>query len=567
MKYTGIGILSLCSVLSACITTGDPNTLASLRNVSIEIKEEKIDDSLDKALQSYQKFLEETPESALTPEAIRRLADLKIEKEYSAFSGNKEASAKPKQDTRKSDSSQPVAEKPVKTHSKSNVIAKVGESVTAFEKRATQKAEFKSTKKAELPAATADDLQTAGAMEAIQLYKNLLIKYPLYERNDQVLYQLSRAYEETGQVEEAVKVLNQLVKEYPNSRHTDEAQFRRAEYFFTRKRYLDSEEAYQAVINIGIGSAFYELALYKQGWAFFKQDLYEEALDDFIALLDYKLSIGYDFEQAEDKIEKKRIDDTYRVISLGFSYLGGAKSVVEYFDKKGQRIYEASIYSHLAEYYLEKRRYADSADTYNTYVERNPMNKVSPFFHIRVIEIYLKGGFPKLVIESKKTFSINYGLRGAYWTFFDINTFPDVLAYLKSNLVDLANHYHAMYQDRRLRKYKADNFKEATHWYREYLASFPEEPQAASMNFQLAELLLQNKDFRGAALEYERTAYDYLSHEKSSDAGYAAVFAYREFLKIASQSERQLVKREVIRSSLRFADSFPKHYKAVVVLV
>ena len=87
------------------------------------------------------------------------------------------------------------------------------------------------------------------------------------------------------------------------------------------------------------------------------------------------------------------------------------------------------------------------------------------------------------------------------------------------------------------------------------------------MNFQLAELLLQNKDFRGAALEYERTAYDYLSHEKSSDAGYAAVFAYREFLKVASQSERLLVKREVIRSSLRFSDSFPKHDKAVLVLV
>ena len=68
-----MGILSLCSVLSACISTGDRDTLASLRNVSIEIKEEKIDASLEKAMQSYQKFLEETPESALTPEAIRRL--------------------------------------------------------------------------------------------------------------------------------------------------------------------------------------------------------------------------------------------------------------------------------------------------------------------------------------------------------------------------------------------------------------------------------------------------------------------------------------------------------------
>lgn len=567
MKYTNIGILSLCAMLSACISTVDRETLASLRDVNIEIKEEKIEGSLEKALQSYQKFLEETPESAMTPEAIRRLADLKIEKEYSAFSGDDKAQNTPKPGSGKPDINQQASDRPVKTHSKDDAIAKVGESMKAFEKRATEKAKIQSAKKAELPAGTADDLQTAGAMEAIQLYKNLLIKYPMYERNDQVLYQLSRAHEETGQVEEAVKVLNRLVKEYPHSRHLDEAQFRRAEYFFTRKRYLDSEEAYQAVLDIGIASAFYELALYKQGWAFFKQDLYEQALDDFIGLLDYKLSIGYDFEQAEDKIEKKRIDDTYRVISLGFSYLGGAKSVVDYFDKKGQRIYEASIYSHLAEYYLDKRRYADSADTYNTYVERNPMNKVSPYFHIRVIEIYLKGGFPKLVIDSKKTFSINYGLRGGYWTYFDIKAFPDVLTFLKSNLVDLANHFHAMYQDRRLRMYKADNFKEATHWYREYLASFPEEAKAAEMNFQLAELLLQNKDFRGAALEYERTAYDYPSHKKSSSAGYAAVFAYREFLKSATQSERVLVKREVIRSSLRFADAFPKHENAVLVLV
>lgn len=37
-------------------------------------------------MESYQKFLEETPETAMTPEALRRLADLKIEKEYSSIS-------------------------------------------------------------------------------------------------------------------------------------------------------------------------------------------------------------------------------------------------------------------------------------------------------------------------------------------------------------------------------------------------------------------------------------------------------------------------------------------------
>ncbi len=378
---------------------------------------------------------------------------------------------------------------------------------------------------------------------------------------------MSRAYEETGQIDIAMKTLDQLIKQYPQSRHIDEAQFRRAEYFFTRKKYLDSEEAYQSVINTGEASEFYELALYKQGWAYFKQDLYEEALRDYITMLDYKIDNGYDLNSIENKIEKKRIDDTYRVISLSFSYLGGADSIVEFFDKHGHRFYEASIYSHLGEYYLTKRRYADAAKSYETYIDRNPVSKESPYFNIRVIEIFKEGGFPRLVVDAKREFSKTYSLQSNYWTFFDINNNPTVLAFLKSNLIDLANHYHALYQDRRLRKEKEENYQEAIYWYREYLTSFPEEKQAPQLNNQLAGLLLEHKDFLGAATEYERTAYNYLTHENSSSAGYAAVYAYREYLKVANQSQRNIIKREIIRSSLKFAEYFPTHKHAAVVLV
>ena len=571
--------------LVSCATSSDKETLASLDDVELDLKEAEIVGSLDKAMESYQKFLQETPETAMTPEALRRLADLKIEKEYGSFNDKAEENKKVEDvKTESTEKKEPVktaseikekeiAEKNVSIkdiQSKEKSIANMDESQKEFEKRTTRKKSLGADDNKKIVAAdaeAAEDLASAGAQEAIELYKGLLIKYPHYDRNDQVLYQLSRAYEEVGKVEKAMGVLNRLVKEYPNSRHIDEAQFRRAEYFFTRKKYLDSEEAYQAVIDFGISSAFYDLALYKQGWAFFKQDLYEEALNDFIGLLDYKISIGYDFEQITDKIEKKRIDDTYRVISLSFSYLGGPQEVVAYFEKNGPRQYEASIYSHLGEYYLTKRRYADAANAYNAYVERNPLNKVSPHFHIRVIEIYLKGGFPKLVVDSKKSFSTTYGLRANYWTFFDITSYPDVVLFLKSNLIDLANHYHALYQNKRLRKFTKENFAEAARWYREFLDSFPEDKQAPGINFQLAELLLENKDFRDAALEYERTSYNYETHEKSSEAGYAAVFAYREYLKQVDQSQRNIIKHEIIRSSLRFGEVYPEHKKAPAVLV
>jgi TolA-binding protein len=595
-----VAIISLTT--SGCSTFNKEGTLGSLQDVDIEIKEEVIVGSLEKALESYQRYLEETPETAMTPEAIRRLADLKIEKEYSATvepgtgspvidvskdsastaavlnAGSKAGLAKTPTGSELTEPGAEVIDAGAATaaimagadrdaSNESGAIADITESERDFSERATKAQEFK-TGKAAIPSPTgkAEDLQVAGAMEAIELYKGLLVKYPLYERNDQVMYQLSRAYEETGQVEKAIDTLNKMVVKYPNSRHLDEAHFRRAEYFFTRKRYLDAEEAYQVVLDIGRGSAFYELALYKQGWAFFKQELYEEALKDFIAMLDFKLDEGFELEQIENKIEKKRIDDTYRVISLSFSYLGGADAIVDFFTKVGPRSYEASVYSHLGEYYLDKRRYNDAALSYNSFVERNPLHKVAPYFNIRVIEIYLKGGFPKLVIESKKDFSNTYGLNAEYWGFFDIKEFPVVLSFLKSNLSDLANHYHALYQDKRHYKKKQENYAEAIHWYKEFFRSFPQDELAPELNYKLAALMLENKDYRDAALEYESTAYNYPRHDKSSEAGYAAVYAYRQYLAKAPPSDLVLVKREIVRSSLKFVENFPEHKNAPMVL-
>jgi tetratricopeptide (TPR) repeat protein len=603
-------LVAVCGLsVTGCATYNREGTLGSLNSVDIEIKEEVIVGSLEKAMESYQRYLEETPETAMTPEAIRRLADLKIEKEYSATAGGdtsspvidaSEAAAKTPVDSIPVSSDSVVALETKAVHTpqpdnlakpgtevldakqaggailaasgdeasaRSGAIADLSESEKEFSERATREQKINTDNSAiASPTGNAEDLQAAGAMEAIELYKGLLKKYPLYERNDQVMYQLSRAYEETGQVEKAIETLNVMVDKYPHSRHLDEAQFRRAEYFFTRKRYLDAEEAYQVVLDIGKGSAFYELALYKQGWAYFKQELYEEALKDFIAMLDFKIDEGYELEQIDDKIAKKRIDDTYRVISLSFSYLGGADAIVDFFAQEGPRSYEASVYSHLGEYYLEKRRYNDAALAYNSFVERNPLNEVAPYFNIRVIEIYLQGGFPKLVIDSKKNFSNTYGLNSEYWQFFDISKFPVVLTFLKSNLSDLASHYHALYQDKRLYKKKQDNYAEAIYWYREFFKSFPEDQLAPDLNYKLAALMLENEDFREAALEYERTAYDYPRHEKSSEAAYAAVYAYRKYLTKAPPSDIVLVKREIIRSSLKFVENFPEHKQAPVIL-
>jgi tetratricopeptide (TPR) repeat protein/LysM repeat protein len=571
MNRIRLFILALPVMLVACSSTGSKDTIAKLRHMQIEIKEEKIEGGLEKAMLSYRRFLEDTPESSLKPEAIRRLADLKIEKEYGTLTEGAESAGRA---TARALPSPERAARPkgasLSGASPDQALAHIpvhDESETDFEMRATRRNQAAGMAAADdgRPEGS-DDLEKAGAREAVALYTKLLNEYPLYSRNDQVLYQMSRAYEELGQIKEAMAVMDRMVREFPNSRYIDEVQFRRAEYFFVHKRYMDAEDAYSSIAHMGVGSLFYELALYKLGWTFYKQELYEDALNPFIALLDHKVSVGYNFEQTDDEQERKRMEDTFRVISLSFSNLGGADSVVQYFSRNGKRSYEDQVYSNLAEFYFDKRRYADASETYKAFVIRNPFHKVAPNFHMRVIEIQAKGGFPSLVLDSKKAFATTYGLKAEYWKYFDPGDRPDVLSFLKTNLTDLANHYHACYQDQKQAKEKPTNFEEALHWYREFLTSFPADIESPAINYQVADLLLENKSFGAAAVEFEKTAYGYPLHEKSSEAGYAAVYSYREHLHAVSPEDKDAAKREVIRSSVKFADTFPDHEKAAIVL-
>ncbi len=563
MRRARTALLLAATLVVACAGNRDRYTLAELRDVEPDVTEVQVENSLDQAMQGYRKFLEDAPESALTPEAMRRLADLKLEKEYGLLGDGelvelpvpRASAVTADADTESPDRSQAAG------------IADHSESEADFERRATgDDATTRSDGPFDLALPGGGQAPPAGPLEAIALYDQILATYPTYAHNDQVLYQKARAYDELGRIDEAIAVTERLIAEYPHSRHIDEVQFRRAEYFFTRRHYLDAEEAYSAITRIGVGSEYYELALYKLGWTFYKQELHEEALHEYVALLDYKVSTGYDFDQSLDEDAERRIADTFRVISLSFSNLGGSEVVEAYFASNGHRSYEDRIYSHLGEFYLEKLRYQDAAAAYKAFVVLHPLHRASPHFGMRVVEIYEAGDFPKLVLESKKEFAATYGLDSEYWRHFVVDDSPEVLSYLKANLQDLASHYHALYQGTELADEKPANFEEALRWYRAYLTSFPEDPKTPAINHRLADLLLEHHDFGEAAREYERTAYAYPEHEQAAAAGYAAIYAHRENEKLAVGEERAAARREAVTSTLRFVDVFPGHERAATVL-
>jgi tetratricopeptide (TPR) repeat protein len=405
------------------------------------------------------------------------------------------------------------------------------------------------------------------ATEAIHLYTALLKTYPKYERNDSVLYQLARAYELNAQPDRALASLDRLVAQYPNSRFIDEAQFRRGELLFSDKAYPKSQAAYEAVIKDGSSSAFYNQSLYKHGWSLFKQGENERSLDSFAGVLDSVLTSKRDPNALIEidtlsRPNRELVEDTFRVMSITFSYLDGPKTIQDFVRHRKPRPYSYLLYARLGDLYMEKERYTDAADSYRAFVSQDRNNEKAPLLEMQAIEAYQKGGFPQLVLQGKKEFVENYSFGTAYWQGRQPTGEPKVVAVLKTNLKDVAQYYHAQAQ----RTKDVADYQEAAKWYRSYLRSWPDEPGSAVTNYLLADTLFESKQYLDAAQEYESTAYHYGDHEKAAAAGYAAIIAYGKQEEALSGEAKATLHLKTIDSSLKFAQTFPAHPESAQVL-
>ena len=408
---------------------------------------------------------------------------------------------------------------------------------------------------------------------AIKRYQDYLKNHPNDPGNGRVLYQLARAHEQGGALEVALKTLDRLVREFPNSPYLDEAQFRRGELLFTVRDYARAEQAYAAVLASN-DAAYHERALYMQGWSIFKQGRLEDSLHPFFGVLDAKFGaksgakLGTDAEDTDleamgnlSRADRELVEDTFRVMSLSLANLQGAESIKPYITSDARRAYEFRIYHQLGELYLRQDRSKDAADTLAAFARREPNHAQAPILQARVIDIYQRAGLATLALEAKKDYVARYGV-GSDFRKANAAGWERAQPLVKTHLAELARHYHASAQ-----KSKASSdYQEAIRWYRAFITSFPEDPAAAHNNFLLAELLFESGRLPEAAVEYERTAYKYPHHAKSADAGYSALLSYAGQEKGADAKQLATLQRTSVESASHFAKEFPTDPRNGLVL-
>lgn len=453
---------------------------------------------------------------------------------------------------------------------------------------------------------------------AIESYQALLKQNPHSPDSDRLLYQLSKAHDLSGNTNQSMAVLDTLVTQFPNSPHYSEAQFRRAEIFFARGDYRSAEQAYSDVIKYGKAGVHYPNALYMHGWSQFKLERYLQSLASFTAVLDLNIPPDNDLESLS-RGQRELTKDTFRIMSVVFSYLDGPQTIAEVYNDAGERHYMPLLYDNLGKLYLEKERFKDSAEAYRAYVDRYPQSDQAPVFYASLIDAYLSGGFSEDVLLEKERYVNLYGIRGEYWPQKSEASRDYIRPFLEKYLPELAKHFHARAQEKtavltgtaissaadktslaatdatttsgraeveksrqksnkpltskqrtELQQAAIAQYLQAGNYYQEFMDTFPEDDQVPEMHFLLAESRFEAQVYDQAIAAYEIVAYKYPDHKRGAVAGYAAIIAYGRLLESLPDAEAnqqyEYWLRLKIGSQLRFANTFQNDPHATAVL-
>ena len=187
---------------------------------------------------------------------------------------------------------------------------------------------------------------------AISYYEYLLQQDPHGPQSTAVLYQLSRAYQESGASQQALTAIDSLLAQEldTNQQLYADTRFRQGELLFAESDYLAAGLSYQAVVELGTSVPAYEQSLYKLGWSLFKQERYRDALPVLFAFLEGKIAAtaAYDNQLASlSPADREQVADLLRVISRSFAQLGGMDTAESYFKSNGGRSYEEQVYLRL----------------------------------------------------------------------------------------------------------------------------------------------------------------------------------------------------------------------------
>lgn len=367
--------------------------------------------------------------------------------------------------------------------------------------------------------------------EAQEIYKEILTKYPSYNRLDEVIYRLGRGLIEAGQGAQAVNYLQRLVKNFPQSKYIPEAHLALGEFFFEKEVLGLARDNYKKVLEFQ-GNPLVDYARYKLGWVYFNQQEYRASIDTFKSVV----------ASTEDKVgfQNQAVND----LVLAFAEVdGGWKEAREYLKKnKGEEFMYKKL-SQMAGLYEMQGKDPLAVEIYEWFINTKKNDPRVPQWAESIIvaqkkEIEDHDGLEKQM----NRFVAYFSPKGTWWAKNKDNdrALNNATLLVDASLAYLSNYFHRKAQETG----ETPLYKKAADYYVEYIDRFPDSVAAFDMNFFLGEILLLNlKEYERAAAQYQKVVNLYNNDNVPDgakkedveaivqDSAYAVVTAYNELVK------------------------------------
>ncbi len=420
---------------------------------------------------------------------------------------------------------------------------------------------------------------------SIQLYLRLLSQFPDYRLMDGALYLLGYCLGEQGMEVTARRALLALVcanrHEPPlaidereqqsklplaargvgpfvdpyqtcqpraaKSRFNSEAWTRIGEYHFDYNEVDLAIAAYRRVLHDEEG-AYYDKALYKLAWSYYRGDRFAEAtrgFDDLVRFADRRM-------EKTGKFGSELRTEAIQYLAVCFSEedwdgdtLPDAETGLERVEKfyKGREDgHIADVYRRLGDVYFDLARYGEARAAYKLALARWPLRLEGPEMQERVITALERERRFEEAIREREEFTRLFGV-GSAWERHN-RDHPEVIAKARSideqALIQAAVFHHSGAQD--LKKQcvgmadaqkcdrAAKEYGLAAISYGKYLERFPDSKNAYELSYYLAESQYYSGQFTEAARAYERVRDSNVDNRFQEEAAFHAIKAWEEHI-------------------------------------
>ncbi|WP_445776162.1 tetratricopeptide repeat protein [Shewanella sp.] len=435
----------------------------------------------------------------------------------------------------------------------------------------------------------------AALQQLIDEYRQLLQRYPQRTENEHLQYQLAKALDLQGKLDESLAEIESLLQHYPQTIYLAELNFRRGEIYYNLQRYSAAIQAYKQVLSASDNQKYQLNSLYMLGWAEFKLNRLANADKAFLQVFEALVASqqntpqvasltadDFAFEKLGSRAQNLAID-TQRVLSISLSQQLQAQSLVALV-KDNQSLpyiglYQHVLFANLATFLLDKKLNHDAELAYQAYIDLAPNNIWAARFSLDLLDLFQQQGKFTAMHQLKQNYVNQYGLNSAFW----LNTSTAHQSELLPHLLSFSDeHSRRLYANAQTLQgnERINAFAKAASALNTYLqlAQLPQAKPLLSKDiihdqYLFADANFEAKQYQTALDSYYAIAYTHADEESSAaltkilqQSAYATTVTIRELIAQQGTNDTEQVTAFISKRNQldkQFINQYPQDERAL----